>query len=83
MGLMGTLKGGVLKNAAMEAWNGGERYFTPLLKFPLAKADLYGVVKDWPGMIDAVESVGWELHTWSVTSDERGLPQALPLFRRP
>jgi hypothetical protein len=33
-------------------------------------------------MMEAIQSVGWRLHTWAVVQDNKGNPQAMPLFIR-
>lgn len=41
-----------------------------------------GSVASWAEQIEAVEAEGWQLAQWTVIADEKGRPQAFPLFRR-
>ena len=82
MGFMANNKAQTMLKSAQTAWNADAKYFTPLLNFPTFKLGFSGNVDDWSPMIEAIESVGWRLHTWSVVQDNKGNPQAMPLFTR-
>ena len=43
---------------------------------------LSGAVAGWAEKIEAVEAEGGVLTHWSVAADDKGRPQAYPLFRR-
>ena len=82
MGFMANSKAQSMQKAAQSAWDADARYFTPVLNFPAFKLGFSGNVEDWSPMIEAVESVGWKLHTWAVVQDSKGNPQAMPFFTR-
>lgn len=83
MGWIKDAKAQSMAKAAQESWNDGAQFFTPMLNFPAFKAGFSGPVGDWPPMLESITSVGWRLHTWALASDEKGRPQAMPLFVRP
>lgn len=70
-----------LRQTATDAWEEGSRYFAPHFG-SISKVNNAAAMLDWPHMIDAIESVGWQLHTWCANSVD-GKPFALPLFVRP
>ena len=41
-----------------------------------------GSISGWAEMIESVEACGWRLQQWSVATDEKGRPEAYPLFVR-
>jgi hypothetical protein len=82
MGWIKDAKAQSMQKAAGEAWSSGAEFFTPMLNFPAFKVGFSGPIGDWPPMLEAITSVGWKLHTWSLASDEKGRPQAMPLFTR-
>lgn len=69
--------------AAQDSWDSGMATFTPIFTVPVFKVGVSGRISDWPIMMAAVTDVGWVLHTWAVSSDAQGRPQALPLYVRP
>lgn len=82
---MGWTKDAKAKSMATEAqaaWNEGSRYFTPIMSVPAFESSFSGRIKDWELMLDAIGSVGWQLQHWAVASDEKGHPQAMPVFVR-
>jgi hypothetical protein len=82
MGFIKDVKATTMGKDAAKAWDAGNAYFTPLLNMPATRPGLSGAVEDWPLMLDAITEVGWKMHTWFVGSDEKGRPQAMPLFTR-
>ena len=82
MGFMGNSKATAMQQKAQAAWTSGAKYFTPLLNFPAFKLGFSGNVEDWSPMLEAIESVGWRLHTWAMCNDAKGNPQAMPLYVR-
>jgi len=83
MGWIKDAKANSLANDAKAAWEDGAVFFTPLLNLPTFKTGFSGRIKDWEPMLEAVLAQGWRLHTWAICSDDRGKPQAMPLFVRP
>jgi len=79
---MANNKAQTMLRSAQTAWASEAVYFTPLLNFPTFKLGFSGNIDDWSPMMEAVESVGWRLHTWAVVQDNKGNPQAMPLFIR-
>ena len=83
---MGWIKDGkasIMKAEAQKAWDSGDRYFTAVLNFPGGNPNLSGGIPHWPPMLEAIEAVGWKLHTWAMAVDHKGHPHAMPLFVRP
>jgi hypothetical protein len=82
MGFIANQKASSIGSDAQAAWDEGSPFFAPLLNLPAFKSGFSGRVRDWEPMMYAITSVGWKLHTWAVCSDDRGKPQAMPLFVR-
>ncbi len=53
-----------------------------MLNTPVTHHTMSGSVPGWAEMIKAIEAEGWVLDEWSVAADDKGRPQAYPLFRR-
>ncbi len=70
-----------LRSEAERAVKEGRTVFTPMLNTPASQSALSGSVAGWAEMIESVESAGWTLTAWSVSTDHKGRPQAYPLFR--
>lgn len=83
MGWIKDAKAAAVAADAQKSWDEGSRYFTPVLNFPAFKGGFSGRIKDWEPMLEAIESVGWVMHHWQVCSDDKGRPQAMPLYIRP
>ena len=83
MGWIKDAKAQSIQKDAAAAWADDAQFFTPVLNFPTFKMGFSGAIKDWPPMMEAIESVGWKLHTWVVSTDKNDRPQAMPLFTRP
>jgi hemolysin-activating ACP:hemolysin acyltransferase len=64
---------------ARSEWEAGARVLAPnwLTRFGAGSSNLVG------RLIEDVESVGWHLISYSVSSDAQGHPHIRPLFRRP
>ncbi|WP_431806381.1 hypothetical protein [Microbacterium paraoxydans] len=79
--------------SAQEAWDTSQKYFTPVFVQSAGMHTGGNTVMnlpEWPVLIEAVESVGWQLHTWqTVTVMPWSGPTAIgsvaahPLFVRP
>jgi hypothetical protein len=82
MGFIKDVKAGVLAKEAARALDGGRRTFTPILNTPSSQTGMSGNIDDWSAMVDEVEAVGWRLEHWAIGQDNRGRPQAYPVFRR-
>jgi hypothetical protein len=83
MGFIKDKKVDRLTSDAQQAWADQTRMsFTPILNVSWSNAGMSGDVSDIGMMMDAIGRVGWRLHTWAVTSDKNGHPQAMPLFIR-
>lgn len=81
MGFIKDAKAGNLRAEAERAAKEGRTVFAPMLNTPATQSALSGSVAGWAEMIQAVESVGWRMTMWAVASDQKGRPQAYPLFR--
>ena len=77
---------------AQAAWESGRRYFTPSIGDSNQQSTTPGAtsIEEWAIAIEAIESIGWRLHTWhTVTLKESagvtrfGHVRAQPLFVRP
>lgn len=68
---------------AQKSWDAGSPVFTPILNMPSSHPGMSSRIEDWELMVAGIMSVGWKLHTWAVCSDNKGRPQAQPLFVRP
>lgn len=81
---MGFIKDAKAQNLAKEAERAraeGRSVFTPKLNAPSTAHGFNGSVSGWAEMIEAVEEAGWAMYHWSVSVDEKGRPEAFPLFR--
>lgn len=83
MGWVKDAKTDVIRDAATKAWESGRGAFTPKLNSPGSASGFSGEIVEWGMMIDAIESVGWAMTSWAVSTDAKGRPEAYPLFRRP
>jgi len=82
MGWIKDSKAQTMQTDAQKAWDADSQFFTPMLNLPAFKSSWSGGIADWPPMLEAIQSVGWKLHSWAVASDGQGRPQAMPLFIR-
>ncbi|MFC4531495.1 hypothetical protein [Sphaerisporangium dianthi] len=82
MGFIKNAKIDALKQEAHRALEEGRWVFTPRLNTPAFHHDFTGSVSGWAEMIEAIEASGWMLVHWSVSTDQRGRPEAYPFFRR-
>lgn len=81
MGWMKDSKATAMQGQAVRARDDGRVIFAPMMNSPWWKTGFSGAITDWALMIEAVESVGYRLEHWSVCTDQRGQPQAYPVFR--
>lgn len=82
MGFIKDAKASQLGTEAQKAHEDGDYFFTPLLNSPSTHHGMSGNIRDWAVMVQAVEAAGWVLDQWTVAADNKGRPQAYPLFRR-
>lgn len=82
MGLLKNAKQGMLTDEAKRAVDEGRVVFAPRLNTPMTHHGMSGAVPGWAEMIESVEACGWVLAEWAVATDEKGRPEAYPLFRR-
>ncbi len=82
MGLIKQAKQESLATEARRAVEQGRTVFVPRLNTPMSHHGMSGAVPGWAEMVEAVEACGWKLAEWSVAMDEKGRPEAYPLFRR-
>lgn len=79
---------------AQKAWDSNQRYFTPALTLNSGlQASAQGAIDvEWALQIEAIEDVGWRLHTWhtavvknaeTAANGNLGVVAAHPLFVRP
>lgn len=83
MGIIKTAKAVKVGADAQIAWDKGRVVFTPVINYPSSGSGFSGGNEDMALMVEAVLAVGWLLDTWAVVTDDRGRPQAMPLFVRP
>lgn len=82
MGFIKEAKSVLLSDEAEKAAANGDVIFTPVLNMPQSHHGMSGNVRDWALMIASVEAAGWRLEQWTVGQDNKGRPEAYPLFRR-
>lgn len=82
MGFIKDSKVASMTTEATKAAEAGRKVFTPKLNMPGTHHGMSGDIVDWGLMIEGIESVGWTMQQWSVSSDNKGRPEAYPLFRR-
>ncbi len=82
MGMIRDAKADKLAGQARAAHAGGQYIFAALLNTPWSNMGLSGEIPDWSHMIEAVEREGWVLIQWAGSTDNKGNPQAYPVFRR-
>lgn len=82
MGLIKQMKQDLVVDEARRATDEGRRIFAPRFNTPASHHGMSGAVPGWAEWIEAVEDLGWRLDTWTVSKDEKGRPEAYPLFRR-
>lgn len=82
MGFVKQAKQNMVTTEAQRALEEGRRYYTPKLNTGSLQSGTSGSISGGAEMIEAVEACGWHLTDWSVACDERGRPEAYPLFRR-
>jgi hypothetical protein len=82
MAWMKDSKAAAISKEAERAIAEGRTAFTPMLNTPSTRGEQSGSIGGWAEMIEAVEAAGWTLTAWSVAQDNKGRPQAYPLFRR-
>ncbi|WBQ03832.1 hypothetical protein [Kribbella sp. CA-293567] len=75
-------KATALGQAAAKARDEGRPIFAAMLNSPATHGGISSEVEDWSQMIAAVEAEGWFLANWTAASDNKGKPQAYPVFRR-
>lgn len=83
MGWIKDAKANAIAADAKKSWDEGSAFFTPMLNVPAFKGGFSGRIKDWEPMLEAICAQGWALQHWAVCSDDKGRPQAMPLFVRP
>lgn len=82
MGFIKDAKAGVLVEEAVRARAEGRTVFTPRLNAPASSAHNFsGSISGWAEMIEAIEGAGWAMYHWTVSVDDKGRPEAFPLFR--
>ncbi|WP_066374008.1 hypothetical protein [Herbidospora mongoliensis] len=82
MGWIKDAKAAQLREEAERALKEGRYTFAPRLNTPMTQHNLSGSIAGWAEMIEMIESVGWQMQFWSVSTDPKGRPEAYPLFRR-
>ncbi|MGH3356605.1 MAG: hypothetical protein ACRDOJ_11960 [Nocardioidaceae bacterium] len=82
MGIIKQAKSDSLRQEAQRTREQGRTVFAPRLNTPMSQHNLSGAISGWAEMIEAVESCGWRLAEWAVSTDPKGRPEAYPLFRR-
>lgn len=82
MGWVKDAKQDMLVKEAERAIEEGRTIFAPMLNTGMTQHKLSGSVAGWAEMIEGIEMCGWVMVNWSVAADDKGRPQAYPLFRR-
>jgi hypothetical protein len=81
MGMIRTAKANAIAKDAAGARSAGRRTFAAVLNYPSSRPGVTGGIDDWSAMVDEIENEGWQLTHWSVGTDDKGRPEAYPLFR--
>ena len=71
-----------LRDQASAAYAAGQPVFVVRLAAGVWGTPGKGAMEPWGESVFAVESAGWTLEHWSVTTDASGQFNAFPLFRR-
>lgn len=71
-----------LKEQATSAYAAGQPLLVVRLVSRLWGNPARGVMEPWGESISVIESAGWRLDRWTVTTDTSGQFSAFPLFRR-
>lgn len=83
MGMFKDVKESTMGADARRAYEAGMFVFAPRLKTGSGTQHTFsGPNASWAEMVEAVEAEGWRLDFWAVCTDEKGRPEAHPLFRR-
>jgi hypothetical protein len=82
MGFIKQAKSDAVAKEAQRAIEEGRTVFAPRLNTPMTHPGLSGSIPGWAEMIEAIEAAGWTMVDWSVSTDQKGRPEAYPLFRR-
>ncbi|GAA1015919.1 hypothetical protein Aple_010880 [Acrocarpospora pleiomorpha] len=82
MGIIKDAKLDALRKEAERALQEGRWVFAPRLNTPATQHNFSGSISGWAEMIEMIESLGWGMAHWSVSTDPKGRPEAYPLFRR-
>lgn len=82
MGFLKDAKANMVATEAERAAAEGRTVFAPKLNTPATQHGMSGAIAGWAEMIEGIEAHGWRLDHWSVAMDEKGRPEAYPLFRR-
>lgn len=83
MGFIKDAKKNAIAEEAQRARAEGRRFFCPKLNTPMTQHGFSGSIAGWAEQIEAIEDAGWELTSWSVSTDAKGRPEAYPLFELP
>jgi hypothetical protein len=81
---MGFIKQAMAENIAIKARRAleqGRAVFAPKLNTPMTQHGLSASIAGWAEQIEAIEDAGWALWHWSAALDNKGRPEAYPLFR--
>jgi hypothetical protein len=81
MGFAANIKAEQMRKDAAKARAAGRPVLAVKLNYPASKPDFSGEIMDWSAMIAAIESEGWALYHFAGSSDPKGRPEALCLFR--
>lgn len=71
-----------LQDQSRAAYAAGQPVFVVRLASGVWGSPGKGAMDPWSESVHAVESAGWVLEHWSVTTDASGQFNAFPLFRR-
>ena len=71
-----------LQSQASDAYEKGWSIFVARLKIGVWSMTPTGMVPVWGESIHTVESAGWVLDKWAVTTDSGGASSAFPVVRR-
>jgi len=82
MGFISNVKTDIVVQSVSKAWDAGKPVCAVRLNVPGSDPGASGEIGVWSDMLAAIESVGWRLEHWSVSSDSKGRPEAYALFRR-
>lgn len=82
MGFLKDVKTDMVLKPVSKAWDDGKPVCVVRLNMPATDAGASGEIGFWSDTIAAVEEIGWRLDRFTSSSDSKGRPELVLLFRR-